>query len=142
MKKFDQNHEAYVMDLRSAVVFIPDDRHCFFFREESYHRPEDKELYHKIIDALKFESDDHFRIEVLPADHFIHIQWEGKTKSNVRFVFFGIRPSEIHLNGFDKKHHIYYLNDFSLMFADEASFYKENASRKLLWTVLQALFNK
>lgn len=60
---------------------------------------------------------------------------------NIDLISFGIRPVQLQLQGFELLHYEYHFKNSRFFFANSLHSYKEDASKKILWTNLKKMFN-
>lgn len=94
----------------------------------------------KILAALHLQIDENLEI-ISCHSNTIYPLHSLIGNDNAAIVCFGIKPVQLQLQGFELIHHVYHLQGNRILFANSLKSYSDEASKKILWTLLKQMFN-
>ncbi len=94
----------------------------------------------KIIAALNLRIDENLKI-ISCNPNTIYPLHSLPFPDNAVILCFGIKPSQLKLQGFELIHHVYHITNNRILFANSLQSYSNELSKKLLWTQLKQMFS-
>jgi len=142
LKKISSQTSTYSIPEENSNSFEIQDHQSWliFVSENELTQTNLLELLKKIILALNLTWDHDSKIIAYQPNSYF--KFNQISNSTVKCILgFGIAPSQIGLQGFEKKHHVYTASNKTILFADLLVNYTNDASKKSLWKALQEANN-
>ena len=142
MKKVIHRDFYYQIPEKSGFTLIETQGlHRYIFVDEiEFTQPDLHSFLLKILTALKLEVGNNLEIISCQQNRFYPIH-PIISQQNIDLVCFGVRPSQLQLQGFEAVHHVYHFLESTFLFANSLKSYSNEASKKILWTNLKIMFN-